>query len=61
MKINMATKEQMQKMNLVVTFKPDREMKIRLWLAAQLFRLAARITGMSIEFEKSDPIGNLVK
>ena len=61
MKINMATKEQILKMNLLVTFKPNREMKIRLWLAAQLFILAARITGMGIEFVDSDPDSNLVK
>ena len=41
----------MKNCTLKVTIHREREMKIRVWIAMQLIKLATLITGMGIEFD----------
>jgi hypothetical protein len=44
----------MRKMTIVVTIKKQREMRIRLWIATRLIKLAGLVTGMGIEFKDGE-------
>ena len=51
MDIDLDMVQTMKNVTVHVTIKREREMKVRLWIARQLFKLAAWVTNMGIEWE----------
>jgi hypothetical protein len=50
MDIDLDMVQTMEKVTLHVTIKREREMKVRIWIAVQLIKLAALVTNMGIEW-----------